>query len=119
MHQKEGGRQPTVITDGDGVHHTRGVGNSIEPKCPRHLFLCDVRACHVNHRLPMGFDQPIGRLAFGRGGNHLRSVTDKILADGSTKKFAITIAVEATGKRARIAEKISEDERPCSPKAQL
>jgi hypothetical protein len=77
------------------------VDNGIKPETARHLFFLDVGPSHVNNRLPMGFDQPIGRLALGRGGNHLRSVIDKILADGSTKKFAITIAVEATGKRAR------------------
>ncbi len=49
MHQKEGGRQLTLITDGDGVHHTGGMHDGVKPESTRHLLLCEVRTSHMNH----------------------------------------------------------------------
>jgi hypothetical protein len=39
------------------------------------------------------------RLAFGRSGNNLRLVMDKIFTDGHPEKFRIAITVEAARKR--------------------
>ena len=50
------------------------------------------------HSLPMGLNEPVGRLAFCRGGNNVGAVVDEVLADGGTKEFAIAVAIETTGK---------------------
>jgi hypothetical protein len=53
----------------------------------------------VDHYFPVRLNESIGRLAFGRSGNNLWLVIDKIFTDGHPKKFRIAITVEAARKR--------------------
>ncbi len=55
------------------------VGDGVEPEVARHLLLSQVRLSHVNHGFPVGFNQTIRQLAFGRGSNNFRAVLDEIL----------------------------------------
>jgi hypothetical protein len=55
----------------------------------------------MDHRLSMGFNKPISRLAFGWSGDNFRIVVDQILRYGTSKQFGIAVAVETMGKAAR------------------
>jgi len=49
----------------------------------------------MHHDFPMGFNQSILRLTFGRRGNNFQRVVNEIVAD-PTEEYRITVAVEAT-----------------------
>jgi hypothetical protein len=42
------------------VHHTRSMGDGVEPKAARHLFFSQIHPHHVHHSLPMGLHKNIG-----------------------------------------------------------
>ncbi len=95
------------MTTRDGIHHACRMDDHIEPEAPRHLLLGDVGPSHMDHYFPMGLNEPVGRLAFCRSGNNVGAVVDKVLADGGTKKFAIAVAIETTGKRSGRCAKLT------------
>ena len=96
MNEQEGRSNPSMNFSGNCIHHSGRVDDSINTEGASHLFLGKVGTSHMHHDLPMGFNQTIRRLTLGWRGNHLRRVVDKIVADGPTKEFRITVAVEAT-----------------------
>ena len=109
MNEQERRHNPTMNLTRNCIHHAGGVDDSIKPECARHLFFGKVGTSHMHHDLPMGFNQTIRRLTLGWRGNHLQRVVDKIVADGPTKEFRITVAVEATsqGSSRRMEQKKS------------
>jgi hypothetical protein len=85
MHQKEGGCQLTLITDGDGVHHTGGMRDGIKPESTRHLPLGEVRTSHVNLDFPVRLHKTIRRLALCGSYDDLGIIIDEVLTDCGAK----------------------------------
>ena len=71
------------------------MGNGVEPKTPGHLLLGQVRLSHVDHDLPVGFNKPVGRLAFSRGCDNSRVIVDEVFRDRRAEQSSIAIAVKA------------------------
>jgi hypothetical protein len=53
MYEQKGRSQFAGMCPRDGVHHTSGMENSIEPERPRHLFFSEIGSGHVDHHLPV------------------------------------------------------------------
>jgi len=81
IHQKEGGRQLTLITDGDGIHHTGGMSDGVKPESTRHLLLGEAHTSHVNHDFPVQLHKTIRRLVLCWSCDDLGIIIDEVLAD--------------------------------------
>ena len=71
MDELKGRGQLPVEADGDVVEHSGAVEDSSVPVLPRHLFLGEVGAGHLDKGPPGAFDETVGALSLGRGGNDI------------------------------------------------
>ena len=86
-----------AILAGDHVHHPGRVFDHVIPKGAWHLFFSEVGTGHVDHYIPMRFDQPVRRLTTGQAGREGRVVVVEEGAYSAAKQLLIAVTSELTG----------------------
>ena len=109
MDQKKRRRQLAVQFPRNGIHHSGGVDHREEPKGARHLVFSEVGTRHVNHSLPVRFNQTVSRLATSRGSHDVGVVVDEVLANACVEQFSITIRTEAASIGHGVSLEVTQD----------
>ena len=97
MYQLEWRGEGTMHLDGDLVHHTARVMDSVKPKVFGHLLLSEIRAGHGTHGLPGPFGQGVLGLTPGRCAKDLRLVAVYPTTCAAPQQLLVTVAPELLG----------------------
>ena len=89
MNKHEGRGQFPLILARDHIHHTGGMFDGEIPKRAWHLLLCQKGSVHVNHDLPVGFNEAISELMVCWTGNNGRPFEMKERKNMASKRFSL------------------------------
>ena len=108
MDELKGRGQIPVEADGDVVEHSGAVEDSSVPVLPRHLFLGEVGAGHLDKGPPGAFDETVGALSLGRGGNDIGLFVVDPSEALAPHEFAVEVSTELEGEVADIRPELEE-----------
>ena len=94
------------------VEHYGSVEDVPVPVLPRHLFLGEVGAVHLDEGPPGAFGETVGTLSLGGGGNDLGLVvvdpSDALAIHDFAVKVRVELAVEVANVRPELGEGVDD-----------